>query len=74
MSNVSEKVWKRKGSRNFQQQESFYSPKIEEKKEFAKTLAVLKFTELMHAWFIFKGKLKKIWRCPVNQLKRFAVQ
>ena len=42
--------------------------------DFAEKLNVHRVSELMHVWFALKGKVKKIWRCPVNQLKLFAVQ
>ena len=43
-------------------------------KEYIRELLVQKVSNLMQAWFILKGKVKKIGRCPVNQLKLFAVQ
>ena len=33
-----------------------------------------KASNLMQAWLTLKGKVKKIRRCPVNQLKLFDVQ
>ena len=33
-----------------------------------------KASNLMQAWLTLKGKVKKIRRCPVNQLKPFDVQ
>ena len=42
--------------------------------DFAEKINVHRVSELMHVWFTFKGTAKKIWRCPVNQLKLFAVQ
>ena len=43
-------------------------------KEYVRELLVQKVSNLMQAWFTLKGKDKKIGRCPVNQLKLFAVQ
>ena len=43
-------------------------------KEYVRELLVQKVSNLMQAWFTLKGKVKKIGRCPVNQLKFFAVQ
>ena len=37
-------------------------------KEFAKDPIVHKVSELMHAWFTLKSKVKKISCCPVNDL------
>ena len=43
-------------------------------KEFAEKIIVHRVSELMHVWFALKGRVKKIKRCSVNQLKRFAEQ
>ena len=43
-------------------------------KEFAEDPIVHKVSELIHACFTLKGKVKKIRCCPVNQLKFFDVQ
>ena len=43
-------------------------------KEFVRELLVQKVSKLIQAWFILKVKVEKIGRCPVNQLKLFAVQ
>ena len=43
-------------------------------KEYVRELLVQKVKNLMQAWFTLKGKVKKIGRYPVNQLKIFAVQ
>ena len=43
-------------------------------KEFADELIVHKVSELMHAWFTLKGKVKRTKRCPVNHLKLSDVQ
>ena len=42
-------------------------------KEYARELLVQKVSYLMQAWFTLKGKVKKIGRCHVNELKLFAV-
>ena len=63
-SNVSEKFWKRKGSKFF----SFTFSKLNSK-EFAEDPIVHRVSELMHAWFTLKSKVKKISCCPVNELK-----
>ena len=42
--------------------------------EFIKEFLVQKVNKLLQAWFILKGKVKKIRCCPANQLKRFDVQ
>ena len=43
-------------------------------KEYVRELLVQKVSNLMQAWFTFKGKVKKIGRCPVNQFKFFAIE
>ena len=43
-------------------------------KEYVRELLVQKVSNLMQAWFRLKGKVKKIGRCSVIQLKLFAVQ
>ena len=43
-------------------------------KEFVWELLVQKFSKLKQAWMTLKGKVKKIRRCPVNQLKIFDEQ
>ena len=43
-------------------------------KEFVRELLVPKVSKRMQASLTLKGKVKKIRRCPVNQLKLFAVR
>ena len=43
-------------------------------KEFVRELLVPKISKMMQASLTLKGKVKKIRRCPLNQLKFFAVQ
>ena len=43
-------------------------------KEFVLELFVQKVSKLKQAWLTLKGKVKKIRRCPVNQLKLFDEQ
>ena len=73
LGNVSEDVWKRKGSKIFYGMNPFTFSKMKSK-EYVRELLVQKVSNLMQAWFTLKGEVKKIGRCPVNQLKLFAVQ
>ena len=43
-------------------------------KEYVRELLVQKVIYLLQVWFTLKGKVEKIGRCPVNQLKLFSVQ
>ena len=43
-------------------------------KEFVRELFVQKVSILMQVWFTLKGTVKRIRRCPVNQLKLFVVK
>ena len=67
------KKFGRKGSKIFYGMNPFTFSKLKSK-EYVWELLVQKVSNLMQAWFILKGKVKKIGRCPVNQLKLFAVQ
>ena len=65
------KTFGREKEAKFLRYESVYFFKVE---EYVRELLVQKVSNLMQAWFTLKGKVKKIGRCPVNQLKLFAVQ
>ena len=67
MSNVSEKAWKKQRMSNFLSSKNQFILSKLKNKEFAEELIVRKVSELMHAWFTLKGKVKKIRCCPVNQ-------
>ena len=67
------KFGREKAAKFFCSKNQFVLPKLKSK-EFAKALTVHKVTELIDAWFTLKGKVRKIRRYPVNQLKLFAVQ
>ena len=43
-------------------------------KDFVRELFVQKVSKLKQVWMTLKGKVKKIRRCPVNQLKLFDEQ
>ena len=43
-------------------------------KEFVWELFVQKVSKLKQAWLTLKGKVKKMKRCPVNQLQLFDEQ
>ena len=43
-------------------------------KELVWEILVQKVSNMIQVWFTLKGKVKKTRRCPVNQLKHFAVQ
>ena len=68
------KKFERKKEANFfGSKNQFFFSKLKSK-EFADELIVHKVSELMHAWFTLRGKVKRTKRCPVNHLKLFAVQ
>ena len=73
LSNVSEKGWKRKGSKFFNDMNPLTFSKLKSK-ELVRELFVQKVGKVMQAWLTLKGKVKRIRCCPVNQLKHFAVQ
>ena len=74
LSNVSEKSFEReKEAKFFGIRNQFILSKLNSK-NFAEALIVRKISELMHALFTLKGKVKKIRCCPMNQLKLFNVQ
>ena len=72
LSNVSEKL-EEKRKQNFLTVRIRLLFKVEEQR-VRKGTTVQKVSNLMQASFTVKGKVKKIGRCPVNQLKLFAVQ
>ena len=65
------KFGREKAAKIFSSKNESALPKLKSR-EFAKALTVHNVSELMHAWFTLKGKVKKIRRCPVNQLKLFC--
>ena len=73
LGNVSENIWKTKGSKIFGGMNPFTFSKLKSK-ECVRGLLVQKVSNLMQACFTLKDKVKKSGRCPVNQLKPFAVQ
>ena len=73
LGNVSEKLGREKEANFFNGMNSFTLSKLKSK-EYVRELLVQKVSKLMQAWFFLEGKVKKIGRCPVNQLKLFAVQ
>ena len=68
LSNVSEKEWKRTGSKFFDGLNPFTISKLKSK-EFVGELLIQKVSKMMQAWLILKSNVKKIRRCPMNQLK-----
>ena len=70
---ILEKFGREKETKSFRSMSPFDFPKLKSKK-YVRELLVQKVSNLMQAWFTLKGKVKKIGRCPVNQLKLFAVQ
>ena len=67
------KIRREKEAKFFNGMNPFTFSKLKSK-EYVKKLLVQKVSNLMQALFTVKGKVKKIGRCPVNQLKLFAVQ
>ena len=72
LSNISEKFWREKEA-NFNGMNLLTFSKLKNK-EFVWELFVQKVSKLKQAWMTLKGKVKKIRRCPVNQLKIFDEQ
>ena len=66
------KFGREKETKSFRSMNPFDFPKLKSK-EYVRELLVQKVSNLMQAWFTLKGKVKKNGRCPVNQLKLFAV-
>ena len=64
---------RKKEAKFFNGMNPFTFSKLKSKK-YVRELLVQKVKNLMQAWFTLKGKVKKIGRYPVNQLKLFAVQ
>ena len=74
LSNVSEKSFEREKEAKFLGIKNQFILSKLNSKDFAEAPIVRKISELMHAWFTLKGKVKKIRCCPMNQLKLFNVQ
>ena len=67
------KFGREKETKSFSGMNPFTFSKLKSK-EYVRGLLVQKVSNLVQAWLTLKGKVKKIGRCPVNQLKLFAVQ
>ena len=66
------KFGREKETKSFSSMYPFTFSKLKSK-EYVRGLLVQKVSNLMQAWFTVKGKVEKIGRCPVNELKLFAV-